>query len=95
MRCFAGCSAFEIVSTIGLELSDLFPKQENFDHSHPGKPLKKPFSAADVLRCTVNELHIVAVCAGQLRNEGLKPEDASRLTLAIQRVLTASQGIIR
>ena len=94
LRCFSGCSAFEVVSAIGLELSDLFPKQENFDHSQPGKPLKKPFSAADVLRAVQHELHVVAVCAGQLRNEGLSPEDSARLTLALQRVFNASAGIV-
>ena len=94
LRCFAGCSAFEVVNAVGLELSDLFPKHENFDHSQPGKPLKKPFSAADVLRAVLHELHVVGVCAGTLRNDGLTAKDAARLTLALQRVFNASQGVI-
>jgi len=94
IRCFAGCSAHEITSAVGLELSDLFPKQENFNHSLPGKPLRKPWSASDVLRAVQHELHVVAVCAGQLRNEGLTPEDSARLTLALQRVFNASAGIV-
>ena len=93
LRCFAGCSVFEVVSVLGLELSDLFPKQDNFDHSRPGKPQRRPWSAADVLRAVHHELHVVAVCAGQLRNEGLTAEDSERLTLALQRVFAASAGM--
>jgi len=94
LRCFAGCSAFEVVSAIGLELSDLFPRHENFDHTQPGKPQKKPFSAADVLRAVLHEITVIAVVAGKLRNEGLTPEDSARLTLALQRVLSASTGVV-
>ena len=94
MRCFAGCSAFEVVSAIGLELSDLFPKQENFNHSQPGKPQRKPFNAADVLRAVLHEITIIAVCGGKLRHAGLTPEDQARLSLALQRVFNASAAIV-
>jgi hypothetical protein len=94
LRCFAGCSAAEIVAAAGLELSDLFPKSENFNHSQPGRPLKKPFSAADVLRALVNEVTIIAVCAGKLGHAGLTAEDSARLTLALQRVFNASAGVV-
>ena len=94
IRCFAGCGACEIVSAIGLELSDLFPKLENFDHSKPGKTQRMPWSASDVLRAVLHELHVIAVCAGKLKNEGLTPEDSARLTLALQRVINASAGVV-
>ena len=94
LRCFAGCNAYEIVSVVGLELSDLFPRHENFTHRRPGTPLRRPWSAADVLRAVQHELHVVAVCAGQLRNEGLTLEDSTRLTLALQRVFAASAGVV-
>ena len=94
LRCFAGCSAFEVVDAIGLELGDLFPRQDNFDHTQPGKPQRKPFNAADVLRAVLHEITIIAVCAGKLRHEGLTPEDAARLSLALQRVFNASAGVV-
>ena len=94
VRCFAGCNAYEIVSAVGLELSDLFPKFEKFDHSRPGKPQRKPFTSSDVLRAVLHELHVVAVCAGQLRSEGLAAEDSARLTLALRRVFNASAGVV-
>ena len=93
IRCFAGCSADDITSAVGLELSDLFPKQENFNHSQPGKPQRKPFNAADVLRAVIHEITVIAVIAGKLRNEGLTIEDSARLTLALQRVFAASAGM--
>ena len=94
MRCFAGCSAYEIVNAVGLELSDLFPNRENFDHSQPGKPQRKPFNASDVLRAVLHEITVIAVCADKLRHDGLSPEDSARLTLALQRVFTASAGVV-
>ena len=94
LRCFAGCGAHEIVSAVGLELSDLFPRLENFDHSQPGKPQRRPFSATDVLKAVLHELHVIAVCAGKLRNEALTAEDSARLTLALKRVFNAAQGVV-
>lgn len=41
LKCFCGCSAYEIVSAIGLSLTDLFPKESNYS-----TPIKNPFPAA-------------------------------------------------
>ncbi len=93
LKCWGGCNASEIVGAVGLELSDLFPKRETFDHSKPQRLDKKPWSATDVLRALTHEVTIVAVCAGQLKNAGLSPEDAARLTLAIQRLFAAGSAV--
>lgn len=37
IHCFAGCSANEIVDSVGLDLSDLFPESRE-----PHKPLPRP-----------------------------------------------------
>src|SRR5688500_12972038 len=53
LHCFAGCNVHEVVSSVGLELTDLFPPQElEFGQ---GKPERRPFSAADILRCIAFE----------------------------------------
>ena len=58
LHCFAGCETYEIVSALGMELSDLFPeKRESY------KPLSRPFPAADILRCLTSEITYLAVCA--------------------------------
>jgi DNA primase len=93
LKCWSGCNASEIVGAVGLELSDLFPKHENFDHSKRHHVERKPWNAMDVLRALVHEVTVVAVCAGQLKNAGLTPDDAARLTLAIQRLFAAGSAV--
>jgi len=93
LKCWAGCNAGEIVGTVGLELSDLFPKLENFDHSYAPQRQTKPWSALDVLRALMHEITVVAVCAGRLNDAGLTPEDAARLKLAIQRLWAAETAV--
>ncbi len=82
LRCFAGCSAHEIVSSIGLSLSDLFPKESTYS-----KPKKNQFPAANVLRCIQNEALIVVVAACNIANGlTLSSEDLERLILAAARI---------
>jgi hypothetical protein len=85
LHCFAGCSVHEITSAVGIELSDLFPKTES------GKPQRKPWSAADVLRAVQHEALTIGVIAGTMRKGSLSSEDDERLGLAISRVLSAAQ----
>jgi hypothetical protein len=93
LKCWAGCNAGEIVGAVGLELSDLFPKREGFDHRCAPKGQTRPWHASDVLRALMDEITIVAVCAGRLRNAGLTPEDAARLSLATQRLWAAGSAV--
>ena len=93
LKCWAGCNAGEIVSAVGLELSDLFPKLDNFDHNRAPKGQTRPWSALDVLRALMHEVTVVAVCAGRLHNAGLSPEDAARLSLATQRLFAAGSAV--
>lgn len=77
LHCFAGCSAYEIVSDVGLELSDLFPKRV----THEGnRPLSRPFPAADILRCLCSETTYLMVCASDL-SKGEKLDDKSQKRL--------------
>ena len=64
IKCFGGCSAHEIVSSIGLSLTDLFPKESNYS-----TPIKNPFPASSVLRCIQAETLIVATAACNMANE--------------------------
>lgn len=82
LRCFAGCSAHEIVSSVGLSLSDLFPKESAYS-----KPIKNPFPAANVLRCIQSETLIVVTAACNIANGlTLSSEDLERLILAASRI---------
>lgn len=55
-HCFAGCSAHEVVAAAGLSLSDLFPERPQ-QHA---KRERRPFPAADALRCIAFEALVAA-----------------------------------
>jgi hypothetical protein len=83
LKCFAGCSAYEIVSAIGLSLTDLFPIKE----SNYSAPIKTPFPAASILRCIQSETLIVATAACCMANGTTLPkEDLERLVIAASRI---------
>lgn len=83
LRCFSGCSAYEVVSAVGLELSDLFPPRES-DYS---KPIKNPFPATNVIRCLQFEALIVVTAACNIANGiELSNEDLRRLVVAASRI---------
>ena len=87
LHCFAGCSVYEIVSAVGLELSDLFP--ESREHH---KPLSKPFPASEILKCLSLEFMFVYICAKDLqKGEQLTDQDFDRLKLANERIHLAVQ----
>ena len=91
LHCFTGCSALEIIDAVGLEMSDLFPPRQ-----HHGKPERRPFPAADVLRALASEALVVASCGVSMLAGRFTDADRERLTLAVSRVqagLTAA-GVI-
>lgn len=81
LHCFAGCSAYEVVSAVGMELSDLFPPRE-----HHGKPQRRPFPAADVLRAIGFEALVVASAGVSMLAGEFTGGDRERLILAVQRI---------
>ena len=60
LHCFAGCNVGEVLGAMGMTVSDLFPERIQ---STTGKPERRPFPAADVLRAIAVEAQIVAVVA--------------------------------
>lgn len=86
IHCFAGCAAQEIVAAVSLPMEALFPERE-ISHA---KPERRPFPAADVLRCIAFEALVVmtagaALLAGQPFTQG----DRERLMLAVWRIQAA------
>lgn len=83
---FAGCSVEEVVAAVGLDMAALFPERE-IQH---GKPDRRPFPAADILRCVAFEALVVsAAAASMLAGEPLSSVDRERLTLAAARLQAA------
>lgn len=99
MHCHSGCSCLEVLHGLGLEMKDLFPRQ-NINRMTPQErreySQKVQFSALiSALELVPPEMNIVA-CAGVDLSKG-KPLDLAdhrRLELAIQRVNTAIQYMI-
>jgi hypothetical protein len=85
VHCFAGCSVHEVVAAAGLELSDLFPQRPT-----AGRPERRPFPAADVLRAVAFEALVVSqAAAALLTGEPFREADRERLVIAAARINAA------
>lgn len=88
VHCFAGCSVHEIMSAVGMDLSDLFPPQDNDQHFTKGE--RRPFPAADVLRAIAFESTLVLIAAADLlAGNPFNETDRARLALAAARIQAA------
>jgi len=94
VHCFAGCSVHEVLDAVGLDMAALFPPRE----IQNGKPERRPFPAADVLRAIGFEALVVcASAAAMVTGEPFTQADRERLILATERIqagLTAA-GVSR
>ena len=88
IHCFAECDVSQIVSAVGLELSDLFPAKS----VHQAKPIRRPFSADDALRCLVFEGVLLVIASRDLANgKPLTEKDHARLLVAVARISEAER----
>jgi hypothetical protein len=88
VHCFAGCSVTEVVGAVGLDMDALFPEKTIVG----GKPERRPFPAADILRAVSFETMIVSLAAAQLaKGKRLAAEDHERLKLAATRLQAAAE----
>lgn len=89
VHCFANCEAHEVVSAMGLELSDLYPERSRSDYK-PRPPIAQPFDPWDVLRAIAFESAVVlSACGAMLSGEPINPADRERLSLAHSRIQAA------
>jgi hypothetical protein len=89
LHCFAGCEVEAILEAVGISFDELFPGKLE----HRGKPLTRPFHAADVLRLIGKESLIVAATAKTLSQRSLSERERKRVlesAMLIQGALTAS-----
>lgn len=87
LRCWHGCDIEQIVTALGLELTDLFPpKPEN---GHGSGPLKRRrlITAGQALDLLHDEAQLVALCAANIANGvEINDDDRSRVLTAAGRV---------
>ena len=90
LKCFAGCSAYEIVSAVGMDMTDLFPKETKLGHRSDNQALKserRPFYATDLLKIIHFEALLTGIAAFDL-SEGrqISTDDRKRLKTAFERI---------
>jgi hypothetical protein len=84
LHCFAGCEVQSILNAVGLAVEDLFPERIGGDSV---KRERRPFNAADVLRCLSFEALILCQYASSLaKGEVLTPDARERLLTAATRL---------
>lgn len=90
LHCFAGCDVNSVVSSVGLDLSDLFPGK----FVAHAKPERRPWRAADLIALVDRESLIVFVEAADLI-EGKTLDEAAmqRLQQARARISAISEAI--
>ena len=85
IRCWAGCSAHEVVTAVKLELRDLFPSQ--FDCSGHKASNPPRYSAHEVVKTTITEATILALGYRTVqRGDKLSLLDQARVELAIDAI---------
>lgn len=90
IHCFAGCSVHEVIGSVGMEISDLFPPRNS-----QGGPERRPFPAMDALRGIAFEALVVAAAGtAMLAGEQFRPDDRERLILAVERIQSALSAVI-
>ena len=86
LYCFAGCSVDSVLGAVGLSFDDLFPERV-MPH---GKPERRPFPAADILRAVAFECTVILCAASAiLAGEPLGSVDRDRIALASARIQAA------
>ena len=86
LHCFAGCEVEAILDAVGMTFGDLFPPRPLGNCTHPER---RPFPAADVLRCLAHESLVVASCVASMLGDAFTPADRERLVLAVARIQAA------
>lgn len=83
IHCFGGCSVYEVLGAVGLDMAALFPPRE-IKHS---KPERRPFPAADVLRAiSFESLVVCAAAVTMMSGAPFTQADRDRLILATERI---------
>lgn len=86
---FGGCDVGAVLAAVGLRFDDLFPPRMERQFI---KGERRPFPAADVLRCIGFEALVVAIAASRLGNGYvLSDDDHKRLLCAASRIQAAVQ----
>lgn len=98
IHCFGGCPLQEIVAAVGMDISDLFPRNNGTEHEWRRLAERRPFHPFAVLSTLSHEATIILL-AGQTisRGEVLSDIDVKRVARAVDNIHDGLRlaGIIR
>lgn len=91
LRCWAGCTAHEVVGALGMTLADLFPpRPAAAGGGH--KPQRRPWTAGDLIDLAAHEAGVVVVIVSDmLRNS--PDTDVNRLLEAAGRLANMKEAV--
>lgn len=97
VHCFAGCSALDVVQSVGLQLADLYPERLSPldpDHRRELRQYAREANWKAALNVLGMEAGVVLCAARQVaRWQPLSPDDDARLALALSRIDSA-RGVL-
>ncbi len=83
LHCFAGCAALDVVDSLGLSMTDLFPEPIG----HQVRPSRSSIPARDLLAVISHESRVVAILARDLlKQRTLTEDDWKRLAESVRRI---------
>jgi hypothetical protein len=89
LHCFGGCEVSAIVGAVGMDMTELFPPNEQKYQPQP----KVRFFATDLLKVIALEAAIVSVAAYDMaKGKTLPKGDLDRLQLAYERINAAVEA---
>ena len=86
LHCFAGCGAADVVQAVGLELRDLFPRDDRHTATNR-KGTRFRWNYRELLEVLADETRIIRLAAGDIsRGRLLNTDDLARVEKAAQRI---------
>lgn len=93
IKCWSGCGAAEVVTAVGLSLSDLFPKRQNDAYRKPTRPSER-WIPRDVLAALASEALVVLIAADSIvSSRPLSSNDVQRVAVAAGRIRAAAKEV--
>lgn len=90
LKCWAGCSAEEVIGSVGMDMVELFPPIDR----HHCPPERRPFSADQAANALSDDAMIIAMVAAKLRKkEPLTDDDMQEVLDIHTRAKAIRQGI--
>lgn len=90
LHCFSQqCAPYEICSTIGIEITDLFPPSDNWDASQ-SRSKRVYYDAQQALQALAVETLVVHIISNDMMRDGsISPDEHERLVAATIRINAA------